>query len=222
MKKISKQQWFFYIFGVYMACVSLANILAVKTFGSDTMSITSGGTLLSWVVFSCIDIIAEVWGKKQAIKTYLFGAIVNLAFTGISWIGILLPSSNEFVSSAYKTILGTGWRICICSVTAFLLGNYINVHVLTKIKEKEETGLAKQRGFTFRAIMSTIVGQFVDNFLFYGLAFAPIGIAGTIEYTWMQILQIGLCTTVLETVLEYALCPLFSRIVKKVGEANDA
>lgn len=217
----SKNQWFIYIFGIYMACVSLANILAVKTFGSSTFSVTSGGTLLSWVVFSCIDIIAEVWGKREAIRTYLFGAVVNLAFTGISWIGILIPSANTFVSDAYKTVLGTGWRICVCSVTAFLLGNYINVHVLTKIKGKEESGGSKKRGFTFRAIVSTIIGQIVDNFVFYGLAFAPAGISGTIEYPWVSILQIGVCTTVLETVLEWMICPIMSRIVRRVRESCD-
>ena len=69
-------------------------------------------------------------------------------------------------------------------------------------------------GFAARAVLSTLVGQFVDNFLFYLVAFAPLGIPGTIEQSWVTILQIAGITTLIETVVEGCFAPLTAKLVR--------
>lgn len=75
-----------------------------------------------------------------------------------------------------------------------------------KVKSKDDT-----KGFALRATLSTLVGQLIDNALFYLIAFAPIGIAGTIESPWMMIGELVLFTTIFETVVEGIVSPLVGK-----------
>lgn len=205
--------WLIAITAFYLAGSVMQNILAVKSFGTEMIAITTGGTLISWAVFACMDIITEVWGKNKAIKTFIAGAILNLFFNAVCWIAIAIPGTSGFIQGSYETVLGTGWRIVIGSITAFLLGSYINtiiMHVM-KVNSKDQNNTF---GFITRAVLSTLAGQFVDNVLFYLIAFAPIGIPGTIENSWITILELAGFTTLIETVVEAIVSPLTARFVK--------
>ena len=81
--------------------------------------------------------------------------------------------TSEHIQECYTTILGTGWRIVIGSITAFLIGNYVNtqiMHVMRKNSKDENNSLR----FMARAVLSTLFGQLIDNGLFYIISFAPI------------------------------------------------
>lgn len=221
LKNIKLTDWLVAITAFYIAGSVLQNILAVKTFGTELVAITTGGTIISWLVFACMDVITEIWGKKRAIKTFVASAIFNLIFNAICWIAIALPGTSDFVQGSYSVVLGTGWRIAIASITAFLLGNYINTQIMhvMRIHSKDENN---SKGFMFRAVLSTLFGQLVDNGLFYLMAFAPIGIAGTIENPWSLIGQLVLFTTGIETIVEAIVSPCTARFVKYLRTKKEA
>ena len=213
IKKIKETKisyWFLGITAYYFVGAFMQNLLSVKTLGNSAMAIVTAGTLISWSVFGAIDIITEVWGKKVAIRTFWTSAILNLIFTGICWIAILIPGTNDFVGSAYAVILGTGWRIAICSMLAFILSNYTNTLIMHVMKSKSKN---KKDGkeFSLRLVLSTLAGQIIDNALFFTLAFAPFGIAGTIEMSWIFILEVVAFTTTIEVIVEGAFSPLFHK-----------
>ena len=221
LKNIKLTDWLVAITAFYIAGSVLQNILAVKTFGTELVAITTGGTIISWLVFACMDVITEIWGKKRAIKTFVASAIFNLIFNAICWIAIALPGTSDFVQGSYSVVLGTGWRIAIASITAFLLGNYINTQIMhvMRVHSKDENN---SKGFMFRAVLSTLFGQLVDNGLFYLMAFAPIGIVGTIENPWSLIGQLVLFTTLIETVVEAVVSPCTARFVKYLRTKKEA
>ena len=184
------------------------------------IAITTGGTLISWLVFACMDVITEIWGRKRAILTFTGGAILNLLFNLICWIAIQIPGTSDFIQSSYETVLGTGWRIVLGSITAFLLGNFINTQImyLMKVHSKDQNN---SKGFMFRAILSTLLGQLVDNGLFYLIAFSPLGIAGTVENPWHMILQLVIFTTCIETIVEAIVSPLTAKFVKHLKSKKE-
>ena len=205
--------WFLILVAFYMAGSVFQNVLATKTFGTEELSITTGGTIISWLVFLCMDVITEIWGRKKAIHCFLISGALNLAFSGIAWICIAIPGNNSFLSSAYEIILGTGWRIVLASITAFLLGSYANTMIMYIMRVKSKNP-SKTLGFMLRAILSTLLGQIVDNALFYLIAFAPIGIPGTIEQSWMTLLQLVCFTTLIETIVEALISPLTATFIR--------
>lgn len=205
--------WLIVITAFYVTGSVLQNILAVKTFGNILFAVTTGGTLISWLVFACMDVITEVYGKKRAILTFTGSSLLNICFNIVCWIAIAIPGTNDFVGSAYSTVLGTGWRIAIGSIIAFLLGNYINTQIMYLMK-KHSKNPDKSLGFIGRAITSTFFGQLVDNGLFYLISFAPLGITGTVENPWQMIGTLVLCTTILETLIESVVSPLTAKFVK--------
>lgn len=220
LKNIKLSNWIVILTAGYIAGAIAQNILAVKTFGTTMIAITTGGTLISWLVFACMDVITEIWGRKRAILTFTGGAILNLLFNLICWIAIQIPGTSDFIQSSYETVLGTGWRIVLGSITAFLLGNFINTQImyLMKVHSKDQNN---SKGFMFRAILSTLLGQLVDNGLFYLIAFSPLGIAGTVENPWHMILQLVIFTTCIETIVEATVSPLTAKFVKHLKSKKE-
>lgn len=213
LKNVKPTNWLIVITALYVTGSILQNILAVKTFGTSVLAITTGGTLISWLVFACMDVITEVFGKRRAILTFVGSATLNILFNIVCWIAISIPGTSSFINDAYTIVLGTGWRIALGSIIAFLLGNYINTQIMYVMK-KHSKDSNKSLGFIGRAITSTLFGQLVDNGLFYLIAFAPLGITGTVESSWQMIGTLVLCTTSIETVVESIVSPITAKFVK--------
>lgn len=213
-------KWILFIGAFYFSGTILQNILAVKMIGTPTFNFMDGGVIISWLVFACMDIITEVLGKKKAINYFTFSTILNLFFTGVYVIVILAPGTDEIMSGAISMVLGTNWRITLASVSAFWVGNYINASIMhaMRVNSKNEN---KTSGFILRAVLSTLFGQLVDNFLFYAMAFGPFGISGTYELEWISIVQNVGITTIVETAFEALMSPLTALFVIYLKKIRD-
>lgn len=215
IKKIDFKTWILVIGALYFVGTMLQNILAVKTVGTEAVSITDCGILVSWFVFACMDIITELFGKGKAIVYFTIASVMNLITTGLLALSMALPGTDATMSEAFSTLFATNWRIVISSVSAFWIGNYVNAFIMYIMKAR-----AKDKSNTFgyiaRCIISSVLGQFVDNMLFYAMAFSPLGIPNTYELDWISILQNVSITTLMEVAIESCFVPLSAIIVKSL------
>jgi queuosine precursor transporter len=151
--------------------------LSIHMFGNDLSLNLTAGVLLWPVVFIMTDLINEYYGQK-GVRFLSYLAAFLIAFAFIVFYGAMkLTPADFFVTSkvgsgvpdmekAYQGVLGQGGKIIIASLTAFLLGQLIDVFVFHKIKKA--TG---EKKLWLRATGSTLVSQFIDSYVVIFIAF---------------------------------------------------
>jgi uncharacterized integral membrane protein (TIGR00697 family) len=176
--------------GFFIANAMIAEFMGVKIFSlEDTLGISrfniplfgspfsfhlTAGVLLWPVVFIMTDIINEYYGTKGVkFLSYLTVGLITYAFIMFSGAIQLKPSEYfsignniDNANNAFKGIFGQGLWIIIGSMTAFLIGQVMDVFVFHKIKR-----ITGEKGIWLRATGSTLISQLVDSFVVLFIAF---------------------------------------------------
>lgn len=151
--------------------------LNIHLFGNDLSVNLTAGVLLWPVVFIMTDIINEYYGMKGVrFLSWLTAGLIAFAFL-VFYGAMKLTPADFFITSkqgsgvpdmekAYNSVLGQGGFIIIGSLTAFILGQLIDVFVFHKIKKA--TG---EKNIWLRATGSTLISQFIDSFVVLFIAF---------------------------------------------------
>lgn len=217
-QKLSSQESLIVLSIIYVVVAVMMNIFAMKplSFGSS-MIICDGGLLISWGVFMISNIVVEVWDERTTLVLVSFAAIVSFAVMFLARLIVIIPTLPDYAeqSKAFGLVFSNGPRTIIASVSAFWVGNYVNAHIIYKVKVALEQKAKDNKFFFFlRAAVSTLLGQLVDNVMFMVLAFAPIGLS-VYEMAWVDILTAILSGTLIELVVESCLVPFITMPVVK-------
>lgn len=218
MKEVKKYKYLGVFLAIYSVFTVVQNLFEMKTLGTEAFAFGGGGIMLSWATFMIMDITTELFGKKDTMKIYTFAGLINLFIVILAQIVIAMPGVYEEQNIAFEQIFSNGIRTALASFTAFWCGNYINTHIMVKMKNWANGSKSKFL-FFLRAVVSTIFGQFFDNLLFATLAFAPIGIS-VFEMTWIDILTSALFGTFMETIIESCFVPFITIPVSRRIEAK--
>lgn len=160
----------------------------------------TAGVLLWPVVFVMTDIINEYYGVK-GVRFLSFLASGLIAYTFLMfqgaihltpadfWIGNFANQQIDNADNAYRIVLGQGSWIIIGSLTAFLIGQILDVFIFHSIKKA--TG---EKAIWLRATGSTVVSQFIDSFVVLFIAFY-IGprVSANQGEPWSFRLVMGIC-----------------------------
>lgn len=190
-----KSSTLFYILGAFfIANALLAEFIGVKIFSlekwlglepvnlsifgkSDLSFNLTAGVLLWPVVFVMTDIINEYFGRKGVrFMSFTAASLISYAFL-IIFFAVQLDPADFWVERetadgtlnmdlAFNTIFGQGLWIIIGSLTAFLIGQLVDVYVFHFLRSF--TGSSK---IWLRATGSTLVSQFIDSFVVLFIAF---------------------------------------------------
>lgn len=154
------------IVGIFVTALIVSNIVAVKL-------IDIGGFVLpaAVVVFPISyiigDVLTEVYGYAKARQAIWLGFACNLFAVGAIWIAGVLPAAGFWGNqSAFDVILGYTPRLLLASFAGYLIGEFANSAVLSKMKV-----LTNGRLLWSRTIGSTIVGEGLDSTVFITIAF---------------------------------------------------
>ncbi len=175
----------------------------------------SAGVLLWPLIFVLTDVINEYFGRRGVrLLTYLAVVLIAYSFIGY-YFAIQLPPADFWPSShldgleaselaatkakvgdfnhAYRMVFGQGLWIIVGSLTAFLIGQIVDVLVFHQIKR-----VTGEKYIWLRATGSTLVSQFIDSFVvlfiaFYlgaGWSFATVVALGLVAYSYKFLVAI--------------------------------
>ena len=153
---------------VYSAlAVIIGNIQVLKTvdffYSPEPVAL---GTILFASTFLCTDILSEYFGKDKAQTNVLIGFISFLFVTIIMLITIgFNPSANDWAQDSLENIFTPMSRFFIASMIAYLISQYFDVWIYSKIKN-----LTINRFLCLRNNLSTILSSLIDNTVFSILA----------------------------------------------------
>jgi queuosine precursor transporter len=191
--------------------------IAINLFGNSFSFNLTAGVLLWPVVFIMTDIINEYYGQKGVkFLSYLTAGLISYAFLMFFWAIRLEPAGwwpgskqsagIQDMQVAYRAVFGQGLWIIIGSLTAFLLGQILDVMVFHKIKQY--TGDKK---IWLRATGSTLFSQLIDSFVVLGIAFyigPMIDPSNGDPWTLAQLLSIGTGNYIYKFVVAVAMTPV--------------
>jgi len=181
---------------LFATCLLISNILATKILMIGPWA-APAGVLIFPIAYILNDVITEVWGFAKARLIIWTGFAVNILAVLFFTIGIVIPGASFWQNQeAFATVLGNTPRIVVASLSAYLIGSFLNAFVMSRMKVA-----SKGRGFGLRAILSTLVGESADSIIFVSIAFAgifPIGVLLTMIFT----------QAVLKTVYEVLILPV--------------
>lgn len=156
------------------------------------------------------DILTEVYGYARSRKVIWAGFSALVFSTIMTWVILALPPSASWPNQqAWETVFSNSWRIVAASLTAFLVGEWVNSVVLAKMKV-----VTGGRYLWSRTIGSTIAGELVDSAIFYPLAFLNV-------WTTQQVINVLLANYVLKVATEVVLTPLTYQVVGFLKRAEN-
>ncbi len=233
---------FIFLAGFFLTNALVAEMVGIKIFSAEaTLGLNpahlnlfgttldfnlTAGTVLWPFVFISTDIINEYYGKAGVRRiSVLTTGLIAYGFLIIGFSTFLAPApfwldqnkvdamGNPFnISTAFNTIFRQGMNIIIASLTAFLIGQLVDVYVFHRIRK-----MSGIKMLWLRATGSTMVSQLIDSFVVLFIAFYVQA-----NWTLLQVVQVGLINYMAKGILAILLTPLLyfahSAIDKYLGK----
>lgn len=205
-KKISLLQMILTL--LFVVSLLISNIITAKQVLLPFGIVMTGAVVIFPITYILSDIFSEVYGYKWSRLTCFLAFIFNLFMVIIFTIVIKSPAPDYWLNQeAFEIVLGNTPRILFASLTAFILGDFVNDKVFKKMKDKH---LDNHKGFTLRAIISSLCGEVTDSLIFIPLAFI-----GTMPVKTMIVM--GITQVLIKTSYELLILPVTNVIMKKIS-----
>lgn len=218
--------------GFFVVNALTAQFIGVKIFAlEDTLGIRpwnfnlfgqqgalqfSAGVIMWPIVFIMTDVLNEYYGKRGVrLLSFLAVGLISYAFLMVFAAIELVPAGfwqvqNQSrgvpdMQSAFSVVMGQGLLIIVGSLTAFLIGQLVDVLSFHAIKKR--TG---DRMIWLRATGSTVVSQFFDSFVVLSIAFkfGPELVGNVEPWEWNQLLAVGTVQYTYKFLMAILLTPL--------------
>lgn len=161
---------------VFAVSLIIANVVTAKLIQTPFVlfgvNITLPGAAVCYAItFLMTDVIGELWGKKEANKTVVFGIVCQCIATLLIIFTQKLPAVSKETQQAYDILLGQNWIFVVGSLVAYFASQSWDVWIFHKIRDKfvSRTGSNKSRWIWNNA--STMTSQIIDTVIFILISF---------------------------------------------------
>ncbi len=200
---------FLVLAGLFITCLIVANIVAVKVIALPFGLFTPAGIVIFPLSYLFGDVLTEVYGYAAARRVIWLGFVCNAVAVATIYIAGMLPAAPFWGhQQAYDTILGFTPILLAASFCAYLVGEFLNSFVLAKMKVA-----TRGRWLWTRTIGSTVIGEGADTLVFISLAFGVTRIFTPAQWGTAILVQWGLKVLyeVIATPLTYAVVGYLKR-----------
>ena len=197
----------------------ISNIIAAKTFplfkieSADLTVVLPCAVIIFPITYIASDVFSEVYGYKWTRRTAWISFTMNLVMVAFFELAIIMPGTTDL------SVLHSTWFLLLASLVAYMFGDFMNDIVFVKMKKKHG-----EKGFIWRAALSSLVGEFCDSMTYIplGMAILPKLILGFPFMTWAQV---GLCIIIqplFKVCYELVVSPLTYGLSKKLKQLERA
>jgi queuosine precursor transporter len=176
-------------------------------FGQEGSLSFTAGVLIWPIVFILTDVINEYFGRR-GVRLISYAAVAMIAYAFLFayasihlapaawWITVNAERGVPDMQAAYASVFGQGLWTIGGSITAFLVGQLVDVGIFHRIRRA--TG---ERWIWLRATGSTAVSQLLDSFVVLYIAFVlgpqqwPLSLflaVGTVNYCYKMVAAVAL------------------------------
>lgn len=189
---------------VFVSVLIMSNILANQMLSFGAWSFDAG-TLLFPITYILSDVFSEVYGYRWSRRVAWYATLMNLVMVLFITASIYLPHPEWYDASHFQLAVGGSFRIVVASLVSYQVGDFVNDLIFRRMKRNISTN----KGFGWRAILSSIGGAWVDTILFVNIAF--IGVIPVNEIFPMMLINVFIKVT-----YEIIILPITSKVVRKV------
>lgn len=195
----------------FCVCLIASNLFVPRLWQVGKLPLQLSGAVIIFPISYVInDLLTEVYGYRRAMRVIWLGFVLSVfvavAAQIVAWLPAPLSPESQPVADAFNQLFGLVPRTTAASLLAFVIGSYLNALVMSWMKVA-----TKGRGFGWRAIASTLVGELGDSLIFYPLAFAGVLPASVIA-------GIILTQVTVKTLYEIVILPVTSLLSRKLKE----
>lgn len=154
---------------IFVAALLISNVITWRQVEFPFWIAMTWAVLIFPITYILSDVFSEVYGYKWSrITCYLWFAC-NL-FMSLTFMAVINMKAPEYFvnADAYSIVLWNTWRILISSLLAYVLWDFVNDKIFQKMKLKHPND---NKWFWWRAILSSLVWEIVDSWIFIPLAF---------------------------------------------------
>ena len=236
---------------VTLAICAYLNIITVKSvtlFNNSLLRISLGTLMVSFIPMITSEIMCEVYGWKKGfwissvaytvclLFTIILDLTTRIGFSGNVYdiFGIIDTSADPigdiagFVDvngfeASYNTVFQGSYVIIIASAIAYYVGIFFNCFIMGKMQKHALESGKDNSGKRFgRFLLSTVVGQTLDNGIFFLIPMLVILIAPSLKqgalapWSWEYVGIQTAAAFVIEIAYEAIFFPLTNFLTKKV------
>lgn len=193
---------------LYVVSLLISNIITSKQVLLPFNITMTGAVFIFPITYILSDVFSEVYGYKWSRITCYLAFAMNLLMVLIFTLVIKTPAPSYWTNQgAFETVLGNTPRILFASLLAYVIGDFVNDKIFSKMKAKHKD----LKGFGWRAILSSLFGELVDSLIFLPLAFlGQIPIMTLVIMTVMQVL--------IKTGYEIVILPITTLVAKGLNK----
>jgi uncharacterized integral membrane protein (TIGR00697 family) len=192
---------------LFVAALVTSNIIAVKVASVGPFTVPAAIVIFP-LAYLFGDVLTEVWGYAVARVVIWSGFFANIVVVLFIAAAIAVPADSHYADqAAYSRILSQTPRLVIASLSAYLMGEFLNAFVLARMKV-----ITQGRYLWTRTIGSTLIGQGVDSAMFISIAFAGLQPWSLLLVVIRDVWILKVLYEVIATPITYAIVTFLKRV----------